>query len=169
MQPGIVDFPWYLPLDPLPKASCMSLGCPWSLHFAIWQLILLAISSPMRTSMHCQGPASAESRDTLRMNGVGERWHRKTKLRWSGVCSFIFKRSFYTLSYRFPKVKDAESCRVSSTFHQFWPLSKPGCFLHTFPFTRVLCYVHYLLARRPVDILWPFSGKDWSTRKLVFP
>ena len=110
MQTGIIDCPWYLPLDPLPKASCMSLGCPWSLHFAIWQLILLAISSPMRTAMHCQGPASAESRDTLRTNGVSKRWHGETKLRWSRVCSFIFKKSFYTLSYTFPKVKDAESC-----------------------------------------------------------
>ena len=119
MQTGIIDFPWYLPLDSLPKASCMSLGCPWSLHFAIWQLILLAISSPMRTAMHCQGPASAESRDTLRMNGVSERWHGETKLRWSGICSFIFKRNFYTLSYTFPKVKDqshAESAQHSISF-----------------------------------------------------
>ena len=98
-----------------------------------------------------------------------ERWHRETKLRWSRVCSFILKRSFYTLIYTFPEVKDAESCRVSSRFHQFWPLLKPGCFLHTFSFTRVLCYVHYFLAQRPVDILWPFSDKGWSTRKLVFP
>ena len=33
-----------------------------------------------------------------------------------------------------------------------------------------LCYAHYLLlALRPIDILWPFSDKGWSARKLVFP
>ena len=48
-------------------------------------------------------------------------WHKETKLRWNRVCSFIFKKSFYTLSYTFPEVKDVESCRVSSTIHLFNP------------------------------------------------
>jgi len=36
------------------------------------------------------------------------------------------------------------------------PLSKPGHFLHNFPQTRVLCYVHYLLALWPANILTLF-------------
>ena len=47
-------------------------------------------------------------------------WHGDTKLWWSRVCSFIFKRGFYTLSYTFPEVKDTKSCWVSSTLHQFY-------------------------------------------------
>ena len=46
--------------------------------------------------------------------------HGETQLRWNGVCSFIFKRGFYTLSYTFPELKYTKSCRVSSTFHQFY-------------------------------------------------
>ena len=34
---------------------------------------------------------------------------------------------------------------------------------------RVLFFVHYLLARRPVDILWPLFDKDWSARTIIFP
>ena len=51
----------------------------------------------------CWGPASAKSRDTLRMNGVGEKKERERMTRGgealvSKARSFIFKRSFYTLS-----------------------------------------------------------------------
>ena len=46
-------------------------------------------------------------------------WHGETKLWWSQVCSFILKRSFYALSYTYLEVKDTESCRVSSTLHEF--------------------------------------------------
>ena len=49
------------------------------------------------------------------------------------------------------------------------PLTKPGHFLHNFPQKRVLCYVHYLLALWPVNILWLFLDKVWSTRKPDFP
>jgi len=35
--------------------------------------------------------------------------------------------------------------------------------------TRVLCYVHYLLAPWPVNILWLFLDKCWSTWKPTFP
>ena len=55
-------------------------------------------------------------------------WHGETKLRWNRVCSFIFKKSFYTLSYTFPEVKYARSCRVSSTFHQFDPYQNQSPF-----------------------------------------
>ena len=96
-------------------------------------------------------------------------WHGETKLWWSQVCSFIFKKSFYTLSYTFPEVKDTESCRVSSTLHQFYLHRDQDVFCIAFHLQGCLCYAHYLLARRPIDILWPFSDKGWSTRKLVFP
>ena len=96
-------------------------------------------------------------------------WHGETKLWWSQVCSFIFKRSFYTLSYPFPEVKDIESCRVSSTLHQFDLHRDQDVFCITLYLQGSLCYAHYLLARRPIDILWPFSDKGWSTRKLAFP
>ena len=48
-----------------------------------------------------------------------EKERQRPELWRSGICSFIFKRGFYTLSYTFPEVKDAESCRVSS-LHQFY-------------------------------------------------
>ena len=34
---------------------------------------------------------------------------------------------------------------------------------------RVLFFVHYLLARRPIDILWPLFYKGWSAKTLSFP
>ena len=49
------------------------------------------------------------------------------------------------------------------------PLSKPGHFLQSFSQTRVLCYVHYLLALWPVNILQLFLDKCWSTSKPAFP
>ena len=61
-----------------------------------------------------------------------KKWHRETKLWWSWVCSFIFKRSFYTLSCIFPEVKDTELYRVSSTLHQFHPYQKQDIFCIAF-------------------------------------
>ena len=52
-------------------------------------------------TMECRGPASAESRDALRMDGVGERNERMTpgdQALVSEAHNFIFKRSFYTLT-----------------------------------------------------------------------
>ena len=92
--------------------------------------------------------------------------HGETRLRWNRVCSFIFKKIFYTLSYTFPEVKDVESCRVSSTIHLFNPYRNQDVFCIPF---HLQGSCHYLLAWRPVNILWPFSDKGWSTRKLVFP
>ena len=48
------------------------------------------------------------------------------------VCSFIFKRGFYTLSYTFPEVKDTKSCRISSTFHQFYLYRNQDIFCKAF-------------------------------------
>ena len=92
--------------------------------------------------------------------------HGEIKLRWNRVCSFIFKKSFYSLSYTFPEVKDVELCRVSSTIHLFNPYRNQDVFCIPF---HLQASFHYLLAWRPINILWPFSDKGWSTRKLVFP
>ena len=57
-------------------------------------------------------------------------WGDPAQVKW--VCSFIFKRGFYTLSYTFPEVKDTKSCRISSTFHQFYPHRNQDLFGITF-------------------------------------
>ena len=49
------------------------------------------------------------------------------------------------------------------------PSSKPGPFWHNFSQTRVLCYIHYLLALWPLNILWLFLDKSWSNWKPAFP
>ena len=41
--------------------------------------------------------------------------------------------------------------------------------LHTYLYTQVLGDLPHLLARRPISILWPFSDKGPSTRKLICP
>ena len=74
-------------------------------------------------------------------------WHGETQLRWNQVCSFIFKRSFYTLSYIFPQVKDTESYRVSSTLHQFDLHRDQDVLCIPFHLQGSLCYAHYLLAQ----------------------
>ena len=55
--------------------------------------------------------------------------------------NFIFKKSFYTLTCTYRKMKDARSCRVSSNIPALLPLLKPGFFLHTFPINKgpMLC------------------------------
>ena len=55
--------------------------------------------------------------------------------------NFIFKKSFYTLTCTYRKMKDARSCRVSSNIPVLLPLLKPGFFLHTFPINKgpMLC------------------------------
>ena len=57
-------------------------------------------------------------------------------------------------------IEQSEKRRVDSTFHQYYLLSIPGSFL------QVLFFVHYLLARRPVDILWPFLIKVGQLKQL---
>ena len=79
-----------------------------------------------RTESELRGPLCSRGSAWKRRKKERERerkkeWHKETKLRWNRVCSFIFKKSFYTLSYTFPEVKDVESCRVSSTIHLFNP------------------------------------------------
>ena len=92
-----------------------------------------------------------------------ERKTQRPELWWSGIRCFIFKRGFYTLSYTFLEMKDAESAQYYISF----------TFIKTRTFFCLPFHLqgscHYLLARRSVNILWPFSDKGWSIRKLVFP
>ena len=70
-----------------------------------------------------------------------ERKTQRGELWWNGIHSFIFKRSFYALSYTFPEVKDTKSCRVSSTLHQFHLLWDQDVFCIPFHLQGPLCYV----------------------------
>ena len=91
-----------------------------------------------------------------------ERKIQRPELWWSGICSFIFKRKFYALSYTFLKVKDTESAQHSINF----------TFIKTRTFSVHLFINKGLmlcLALWPVNISWLFSNKSWSARKLVFP
>ena len=91
-----------------------------------------------------------------------ERKTQRPELWWSGICSFIFKRNFYTLSYTFLKVKDTESAQhsINFTFIESRTFS-----VHLFINKGLmLC-----LALWPGNISWLFSDKGWSARKLVFP
>ena len=76
-----------------------------------------------RSLLECRGPASAESRDTLRMNGIGERWHRETKLRWSGSAALFSKAASIPWVTHFQKWKmqsHAESAQDSISFDLYW-------------------------------------------------
>ena len=75
-----------------------------------------------------------------------ERKKQRPELWQSRICSFIFKRSFYTLSYTFPEVKDTKSCRVNSTFHQFYLYQNQDIFC--IAFHKQGSYVMYI-------IFWP--------------
>ena len=73
---------------------------------------------------------------------------------------FIFREGFYTLSCTLSKVKNAESTQHSISIN-FYRYQVPSC--------KSYFFVHYLLARRPVDILWPLFYKGWSARTIIFP
>ena len=108
----------------------------------------------------CQCPASAESRDILRMDDVGK-WRKidkeiKKETRGDQASSskahlLDSSRGFYTLSYTYSKVKNAESTQhsISNNFHRY---------------QVILFSVHHLLFRRPVDIPWSLFDKGWSAR-----
>ena len=57
----------------------------------------------------CRGPASPESRDTLRMNSIGERMTRGDQASVSKARNFIFKRSFYNPDLY---IEENERCKV---------------------------------------------------------
>ena len=116
----------------------------------------------------CQGPASAESRDIFRMDDVGEwrkieteikkEWHGVTKLQWVRPVYFIFLGAFI------PWVIHAARWKMQSQLNI--PSVITFINIRFFP-ARVLLFVHYLLAQRPVDILWPLFDKGWSARTII--
>ena len=61
-------------------------------------------------------------------------------------------------------MENTKSCRDSSPD----PYRDEAFSLHTYLYTQVLGDLHHLLARRPISILWSFSDKGLSTRKLIF-
>ena len=74
--------------------------------------------------------------------GLANKWMtRGDQASVSEARNFIFKKSFYTLTCTYRKMKDARSCRVSSNIPALLPLLKPGFFLHTFPINKgpMLC------------------------------
>ena len=91
-------------------------------------------------------------------------WGDQALMKW--VCSFIFKGSFYTLSYTFPEVKDTKSGRVSSILHQFDLHRDHDVFCIPFHLQGSLCYVgegngtplQYSCLENPMD-----GGAWWAT------
>ena len=84
------------------------------------------------TMSPCAPSSHPERRTEREKERKGKKeWHGETKLWWSRVCSFIFKRSFYTLRYTFPEVKDTKS-QSQLNITSVSSLSKPGHFLHSF-------------------------------------
>ena len=85
------------------------------------------LCNPMNRSMpglpvhHCWGQASAESRDTLRMDNVGE-WMNDMgdQASVSEARHFIFRGSFYTLSCTLSKVKNVQSTQHSISINFYW-------------------------------------------------
>ena len=62
-------------------------------------------------------------------------------------------------------MENTKSCRVSTPD----PYRDQAFFLHAYLYTQVWGDLHHLLASRCINILWPFSDKGLSTRKLIFP
>ena len=54
-------------------------------------------------------------------------------------------------------MEDTKSCRGSG----------PDPFCTSFCIQKISGDLHHLLARGPINILRPFSDKDWSTRRLI--
>ena len=138
--------------------SCLPKFSAWLL-FAFEKLLLLSVFWNLNNSpsnvVYChlfeKGKKRRERKKEMK------EWHGEAKLWWSRVCSFIFKGSFYTLSYTFPDMKDTKSCRVSSTLEQFDLHWHQDVFCIPFHLQGSLCYVHYLLAQRPINIFVTLS------------
>ena len=85
---------------------------------------------------YCRGPASAESRDILRMDDVGEwrkiekeirkEWHRVTKLQWARPIYFILLGAFIPWVIHTARWKNAESTQHSIS-NNFYRYQVPSC------------------------------------------
>ena len=92
----------------------------------------------------------------------------ETQLRWNGSAALFSKGAFIPRVTHFQEWKiqsHAESAQHSISF----TFIETRTFFAKLSQTRVLCYVHYLLAPWPVNILWLFLDKCWSTWKPTFP
>ena len=138
-------------------------------HLFDWVLEAWAEKWTQRASVLQGISLKKRDRERKREKEREKEWHGEAKLWWSQVCSFFFKGSFYALSHTFPDMKDTKSCRVSSTLEQFDLHWHQDVFCIPFHLQGSLCYVHYLLAQRPINILWLFLDKGLSTRKPAFP
>ena len=86
---------------------------------------------------------------------------QETSLRsWSEklVHPLLFGKAFYTFGCTQRSMDNTKLCSVSSL--DSYP--DQAFSLHTQLYTQVLGDLHYLLARRPINILWPFSDKGNS-------
>ena len=81
-----------------------------------------------------------------------------------GLAHLLLSRmAFYTIGCAQTSMDSTKLCSISSPdFYR-----DQAFFLHTQLYTQVLGDLHHLLARRPINILWPFSDKGLSTRKLI--
>ena len=105
---------------------------------------------------YCRGPASAESRDILRMDDVGE-WRKTDKeikketrgdqASLSEAHLLYSFRGFYTLSYTYSKVKNAESTHhyISNNFYRYQVPSCKSLFLYIIFYSGGLLIFHDLL------------------------
>ena len=109
---------------------------------------VLCILSPIVFNL-CRGPASAESRDTLRMNGFGKRMTRGDQASVSEACHFIFRGSFYTLSCTLSKVKNVQSTQHSISINFYW-YQVPSC----------KSLIFYTLSSGP-EACWYFMTPFW--------
>ena len=102
----------------------------------IFPVVMYGCESWTVKKAECRGPASAESRDILRMDDVGE-WRKidkeiKKETRGDQASSvseaslFYSSQGFYTLSYTYSKVKKAESTQHSIS-NNFYRYQVPSC------------------------------------------
>ena len=123
----------------------------------IFPVVMYGCESWTVKKAECRGPASAESRDILRMDDVGE-WRKIDKEikkeTWGDQASsseahlLYSSWGFYTLSYTYSKVKNAESTQhsISNNFYRYQvPSCKKSYFLYIIFYSGGLLIFHDLL------------------------
>jgi len=100
---------------------------------------LLGLRSPgkkVNSESLCAPGNQPEKKDRERKKDTETR----ALVKWDPQLYFL---GFYTLSYTFPEVKDTESCRVSSTLHQFYIYRNQDIFC--IAFHKQGSYVMYII------------------------
>ena len=86
--------------------------------------------------------------------------HGVTKLQWAKPVTLVSEGALIPWVVRWAKWKMQSQLNIPSVLTfidiRFLP-------------ARVLFFVHYLLAQRPLDILWPLFDKGWSPKTFTFP